>query len=266
MLATLGAMRWKHQTARDIDKLSVRAPSMTDHPVCYERSEISTLPSPVIRYFEFALGSESPLVESARVEWEGAFSLRPRRWSAFSATQYYRVWPPGFLWDARIRMTPLVPVLVRDAYIDHEGSLRAAIGGVIRVANEHGTPELATGELLRYLGEAVWYPTALLPSAGVSWSPIDHLSATATLRDGATTASMDAHFGPAGEISSISAMRPRRLNGSSVLTPWIARLAGYSARGGMQVPTSGCAEWMLPTGPLPYWRGRLVDVQYDFTA
>ena len=204
------------------------------------------------------------MVAGACIEWEGEFSMRPRRWSAFTATQHYRVHPPAFVWDARIRMSGVVPVLVRDVYADSEGSLRAAIGGIVKVADQHGTPDIARGELLRYLGEAVWFPTALLPATGVTWTAIDGGSATATLSDGATTVSIDAHFAESGEIESLSAMRPRDIGGRSALTPWVARLHGYSRRHGMMVPGSGEVEWELESGSLPYWRGRIVSAQYDF--
>jgi hypothetical protein len=260
----IGGARWKRQTARDVEKLAARSPSADVRSARYDRLMLVGLPTPVVRYFEFALTPGQPMIESARIEWVGEFSIRPRRWSAFAATQHYRVRPPGFVWDARIHMAPAVPVLVRDAYLEHEGSLRAAIGGVIDVANVHGTPEMAEGELLRYLGEAVWYPTALLPCAGVSWRPLDHCSATATLSDGATTVSMVAHFASTGEITGLTAMRPREVRGTTVLTPWVAHLSDYSARSGMQVPSAGDVEWTLSTGPLPYWRGRIVNVHYDF--
>jgi hypothetical protein len=232
----------------------------------YDRSMISSLPTPVARYFDFALMDGQRAIERACIKWSGEFSIRPRRWSAFTATQHYRVRPPGFIWDARISIAPIVPILVRDAYLDREGSLRASIGGVIDVANQSGTPQMASGELLRYLSEAVWYPTALLPCAGVRWSPIDDWSATATLGDGPTTVSIDAHFASSGEISSITAMRPREVRGSFVTTPWVAHLSGYSLRGGMQVPGGGDVEWTLPTGTLPYWRGRIVDIHYDLAS
>jgi hypothetical protein len=35
---------------------------------------------------------------------------------------------------------------------------------------------------MRYLAEAVWLPTALLPVNGVRWSPIDENRALATLQ------------------------------------------------------------------------------------
>jgi hypothetical protein len=161
-------------------------------------------------------------------------------------------------------MSGVLPVLVRDAYADHEGSLRAAIGGIVKVADQHGTADIARGELLRYLGEAVWFPTALLPGAGMSWTAIDDTSATANLSDGAITVSLDAHFADSGEIAWLSAMRPRDVRGTPVLTPWVARVRGYVRRHGMMVPTSGDVEWQLSTGPLPYWRGRVVSADYDF--
>ena len=260
-----GGARWRRQTAREIEKLTARASAADAHVAHYDRTMLKGLPTSVVRYFEFALTPGQPMVERARIDWEGEFSIRPRRWSPFAATQHYRVRPPGFVWDARIRVVPAVSVLVRDAYIDREGSLRAAIGGMIDLANEHGTPEMAAGELLRYLGEAVWYPTALLPCAGVRWRSLDDRSANATLSDGATTVSMNVDFAPSGEITHITAVRPRSENGTSVLTAWVARLADYSLRSGMQVPGAGEAEWTLSTGPLPYWRGRLVNVHYDFT-
>jgi uncharacterized protein DUF6920 len=260
----LGGARWKRQTAHVVAQLSPVLSSKLVRAPRYDRAALLGLPDPVIRYFDFALTPEQPVIAGACIEWEGEFSMRPRRWSAFTATQHYRVQPPGFVWDARIWMSSVLPVLVRDAYADHEGSLRAAIGGVVKVADQRGTVDIARGELLRYLGEAVWFPTALLPSAGVTWTSIDDDSACATLSDGTTTVSIDAHFARSGEIESLSAMRPRDMGRSSVLTPWVARLHGYTRRHGMMVPSSGEVEWELESGPLPYWRGRVVSAQYDF--
>jgi len=264
VLAILGGAKWKRQTARAIERLSLRVESSRARASRYDRAATSALPKPVRRYFDFALTQGQPMVASARIEWTGKFSMRPHRWSAFTATQHYHVQPPGFVWDARVWMTGILPVLVRDSYSDREGSLKAAIGGIVKVADASGTSDIAKGELLRYLGEAVWFPTALLPTAGVTWTALDDDSATATLSDGATTVSLDAHFGESGEIASISAMRPREVAGRYVSTPWVAHLHCYTRRHGMMVPTAGDVEWQPSSGPLPYWRGRVVSATYDF--
>jgi hypothetical protein len=263
-LVLFARTRWKRSTAREVSILSRDVLFAAERVARYDRSEIESLPAPVIRYFDLVLVQGQPMIARARIVWQGQFSLRASRWSSFSAVQHYRIRPPGFVWDARIRMASVVPVLVRDAYVDGEGSLHATIGGLVSVADHRGTPEMATGELLRYLSEAVWYPTALLPSAGVMWSAIDDSSATATVSDGATTVSMTAHFGPSGEITSLSAMRSREVGGAFVLTPWVAHVGGYAVHSDMRIPAVGDAEWTLPSGPLPYFRGTIVDVGYDF--
>ena len=64
--------------------------------------------------------------------------------------------------------------------------MHAALLGLVTLADIRGTSEVAQGELLRFLAEAAWYPTALLPSQGVRWEALDGISARATLTDGAT--------------------------------------------------------------------------------
>ncbi|WP_425532220.1 DUF6920 family protein [Aromatoleum anaerobium] len=46
------------------------------------------------------------------------------------------------------------------------GSGQAQLLSAVTVASDRDKPELNSGSLHRYLAEAVWYPTALLPSAG----------------------------------------------------------------------------------------------------
>jgi hypothetical protein len=88
-------------------------------------------------------------------------------------------------------MAPGLNAFVHDAYVAGEGVLHAEFLGLVPLADLRGTPELAKGELLRYLAEAMWYPTALLPSQGVRWTPIDDNAARATLTDQSTTVSLD---------------------------------------------------------------------------
>jgi hypothetical protein len=204
------------------------------------------------------------MIRGALIKWKGEFSMRPGRWSAFTATQSYTISPPGFVWNAIVRLAPFIPIRVRDAYENGEGSLSATILRFIRVAHERGTVQMAEGELQRYLAECVWLPSALLPASGVSWHAIDDDSATATMSDGMTTISMVAHFGSSGEIVRLSAIRPRAMNGAFVPTLWTVHVGDYARRDGMMVPTTGRVEWNPPSGPVPYFRATPTDIHYDF--
>jgi hypothetical protein len=153
---------------------------------------------------------------------------------------------------------------VCDAYLHGVGQLSGKALGIVPVVSLRGTPQLASGELARYLVEAAWFPTALLPGAGVSWAPIDTQRARATVADGATTVSNDFTFDAEGRITRVSTMRERTIEGGSVLTRWSGTLGDYRRVNGMMIPTSGEVAWEMPEGSFPYWRGRITAIDCEF--
>lgn len=225
---------------------------------------LTGLPAPVRRYFEFALTPGQPLVEAARLEHAGEFAASPGRWSPFNSTEQFTTQPPGFVWDARIRMWPLVTVRVRDSYSRGEGAMLVNLAGLIPLVARRGTPELASGALMRYLAEAAWLPTALLPASGVKWEALDERSSRATLVDSGVRVSLDFHFSAQGGITRVAGERFRDVNGRGVLTRWEGEFSDYRRVEGMMIPHAGEVAWMLPEGRMPYWRGRIVKAQYEF--
>jgi len=154
---------------------------------------------------------------------------------------------------------------VHDAYIAGEGVLHATLFGLVSLANLRGTPEIAQGELMRFLAEAAWYPTALLPSQGVQWIAIDDFSAKATLKDGETALTLLFRFDENGLIESVRAeARGRAVSGTTIPTPWEVRWNNYNLTDGMCIPTEGEVAWLLPEGAKPYFRGRITSLRYEF--
>jgi hypothetical protein len=93
---------------------------------------------------------------------------------------------------------------------------------------------------MRFLAEAAWYPTALLPSQGVQWEDVDDSSAEATLQDGETTATLLFRFREDGLIESVRAEgRGRTVGGTVVPTPWEGRWSHYALHDGMRIPLEG---------------------------
>lgn len=230
----------------------------------FTREQLAGLPDPVARYLDFALQPGQPLVREARFRQAGMFAPRPDAWRPFTAVERFTVHPLSFLWNARIRMAPLVSVHVRDSYVHGEGATVAKIAGLVPLAHLRGGPEMASGALLRYLAEAVWLPTALLPSEGVTWDAIDAGVARATFTDGATTVSLEFGFDARGAIVSARGMRYRAVGKTFVLTPWTGRYHDYARLSGMMIPMTSEVEWQLPDTTYPYWRGRTVRADYVF--
>jgi hypothetical protein len=262
-----GSWRWRRGTEELRARLTdARRPI---EPATYDPGELEALPAPVQAYFRNVLTPGQPMIAAARVTHEGTFNVAEsgERWTPFTSQQLVVTQRPGFDWDARVRMAPGVTAFVRDAYVAGEGILYGALFGLVPVVDLRGTPEVAQGELMRFFAEAGWYPTALLPSQGVRWEPIDAGSARASLTDGATTVTFDVYFDDEGMIARVrAAARYRTMAGAAVPMPWEGRVWGYEMRHGMRVPLHGEVAWLAPEGRQPYWRGRITSIEYEFAS
>jgi hypothetical protein len=263
--ASFGEWRWTRATEESRGRLLAHT-CANARP--YSEHELGQLPPPVARFFRRVLHDGQSIVRSARVDWEGEFNLgKPGRdrWRPFVATQLFVPGAPGFVWSARIQMMPLLPILVRDSLVDGRAAMQGAVLGLLPVVNVAGTDTLAAGALQRYLGEAVLFPTALLPRQGVSWTGVDDTRAQATVTAGTTTVSLEFRFDAEGHPTSVFA--PDRYyddgRGTTVPRPWEVTNRRFDAREGVIVPVDSVVEWQLPEGRFPYWRGRPVRITYE---
>jgi hypothetical protein len=124
---------------------------------------------------------------------------------------------------------------------------------------------MASASLVRYLAEAAWLPTALVPSEAVVWQAIDDARARVTLTDRGTSATVDVAFGERGEIERVSANRFRDVHGTPVLTTWAGRFMEYARIDGMMIPTAAEVAWIIAGEPVPVWRGRIVKAEYEMS-
>ncbi len=264
--AAYGARRWASGT-REL-RARIEAARMPMVPRAVDFRELEGLPAPVQRYLRLVLREGQPMVAGVRVRHRGSLDLGGAgpRWRPFTSDQRVLTRRPGFDWDARVRLLPGLTVRVHDAYVAGEGILHAELLGLIPLVGLRGTREVAEGELMRFLAEAAWYPTALLPSQGVAWEPVDRRSARATLADGAVAVTLLFGFDEAGLIEAVRAeARGRSVGRELVPTPWHGRVWNYGERAGMQVPLEAEVAWLLPGGAKPYWRGRIRDIRHELT-
>lgn len=258
---------WRRQSATRALVRRLEAARVAVHPARYDSQELAGLPLPVQRYFRAVLKDGQPLVSAVNLTQTGTFNTSEsgERWRSFSSAQRVVTKRPGFLWDAHVAVIPGIAVRVHDAYVAGQGVLHATLFGLVKLADMRGTGKVAQGELMRFIAEAAWYPTAFLPSQGVQWEAVDDASAKATLRDGDITVTLLFRFNRADLIESVRAeARGRSIKSSVVPTPWEGRWCNYELREGMRIPLEGEVAWLLAEGPRPYWRGRLTRVTYEF--
>ena len=260
-----GSWRWNEATRVLLAKLeTARVPHAVTR---YDVREIDGLPAPVQRYFRAALTDGQAMVAAVSINHAGTMNMSAttEQWKPFTSRQRVIASRPGFDWDARIMMFPGVPVRVHDAYIAGAGVLHGAVLGLVTMVKMAGAPEIARGELMRFFAEAVWYPTALLPSQGVRWDAVDDMSAYATLTDGTLTLKMLFRFHADGLIDNVRAeARDRVVDGKTISAPWQGRFRRYEMHAGMRVPQDGEVAWMLPEGETTYYRCSTTSSNYEF--
>jgi hypothetical protein len=270
-LAAWGSARW--EAATRALHLRLDAARQPIAPVRYDAArELEGLPPPVQRFFRAALADGQPIASGVQIEHRGTFNLAAEgadRWKPFTSSQRVTLRRPGFVWDGRVSALPGLAVHVHDAYVAGEGLLHPAVLGLVSLTELRGTtPEpggVAEGEFMRWLAEAAWYPTALLPSQGVRWSAVDEHSAQASASDGRVSATLLLRFDAASSlIESVRAeARGRTLGKQVILTPWEGRWSDYAERDGMRVPMAGEVAWLAPEGRRAYWRGRVTALRYE---
>ena len=258
----IGAHRQQRGLAAQIDRLERLASSEAHVSLTQRRNE---LPEPVARYLRWSLAQSNP-IRTIRLKQVGTLrtDVQSARWLPFEAE--HRVAPHGigFVWNARVKIVPLLHVRVRDAYIEGEGSGQVALLSALPVSRASGTPAMNSGSLHRFLAEAVWYPTALLPSEKLRWDAIDANRALATLTDHGISVSLQFRFAETGEVTGIyTPGRWGTFGGRYEQRPWEGHFRHYAERDGVLVPTEGDVGWYVDGTWHPVWMGRITEFDVE---
>ena len=230
-------------------------------------SRLEGLPRPVQQYFRMALKDGQQYIHMAKIEQEGELTTAPEaeKFLPFAATQHVNAMDPGFTWNAKISMSPILHIRVVDSYIDGKAFGKVILQSAFTVDSQKDTDRLNSGALYRYLAEGAWYPTALLPENGVTWTAIDENRALATLSDSGITVSVECTFNDAGELVKIyTTERYGHFDGEYRQYPWEGHFSNYVEKDGMMIPSKGQVGWHLPEGFWLFWKGDIQQVTYRY--
>ena len=142
--------------------------------------DLEGLPEPVQRYLKYTQIVGKEKIKTVRLEQGGYFRMKEdQKWMPIKAEQYFNVDSVEFIWIAKVKVAPLVSIHAKDEFIDGKGNLVVKALGLIKVADASGY-EVDHGEIMRFLAECVWFPSAFL-NDNIRWEAIDNSSAKATI-------------------------------------------------------------------------------------
>lgn len=259
----LGVYRFKKRVKQELAEMVRLGQATPEKTFRYE--DAAHLPEPVQRYLKYAIPEGQPYIQFARLKQDGIFRTeRGEDWMPLLAEQFYTADPPAFIWHANALPVPLMWIEARDKYMQGQGHMLVKLFSVWSVV-DIGDREMAISNLLRFLAEAVWYPTVL---AQVEWTDQGPNSAKATLRDNGLAVSATFYFDETGEITHcITEERYRTVEeGYSHQDRWIGYYRAYREINNVKVPTEVEVAWDTAAGGFSYAQIALTEVEYNNPA
>lgn len=266
LAAALWAARWYQARAlasavADLQARALRQPVQSKFPRSLEE-----LPPPVRRYLNHVLPPDR-ILKFIRYEQAGFIRANPMsdRWMQFTASQVISPETTEFLWTAHASIAPLLRVEVADSLLGGIGGGRVLLLSAIPIASAAGNMEMNSGALHRFLAEAVWYPSALLPSPHLTWAPVDDHTAIATLADEVTAVSLEFRFNSQDEVTGIyTPGRWGTFDGGYRKVAWEGKFRRYFRQQGLLIPGEGEVGWHLNGEWRSVWQGTVMSASMEF--
>lgn len=221
----------------------------------FHKSQIDSLPEAVQRYFNHILKEGQPFISYARIKHEGQFKADLKKgWMNIKGEQYATTERPGFIWKGTTAM-----FIAQDMYIADKGRLIVSLFSLINVVNAKGE-QYNQGELLRWLGESILYPTNFLPSDKLNWFPIDETTAKLTFDYNGLSLFFNITFNNIGEITE---METKRYLDLTNFETWVIKVSDYKELNKVIIPTRFEVLWRLEKGDFSYAKFDITEIDYD---
>lgn len=165
-----GEKKFKLRTTETLNEL--RTAVSGTGKTAYDAKDFEALPPPVKNYLKRAMPEQGLFINRIHLRQKGEIRVHDEAsWNKFSADQYVSMNPAQFLWAATSEYWPMTPLGIITSYISGKGKTAAWLWGWV-TAYENSGLQMKAYLMLRWLGEAVWYPTALLPGEEIKWEPL----------------------------------------------------------------------------------------------
>ena len=253
LVLIIGKLYYSYNFKKEVKSLFSNSKSISYKIFSYKQLE--GLPDPVQRYFKHVLKDKQPYISYVRLRHNGQFKTGlDKNWADINGEQYFSIATPGFIWKAQMGI-----ISARDMYLLDKGRLVVTLLNLFKLADKHGE-SFNQGELLRWLGESVWFPTNLLPSDNIKWLPIDDRSAKLMFDYKGLSLIYIVRFNEKNEIIQLET---ERFYDEKNLKNWIGNCSNYKEINNVKVPSVIKATWRLKLDDHNYAIFNLQEIEYD---
>lgn len=229
------------------------------------KEDVNHLPELVQKWLQNSgvIGKEK--IVSVRLQQKGEMKTKPEsKWMPFTATQYFNVQNPAFVWSTEVDFVSMVNMVGRDKFMRGEGEMLIKLANVIPVVNEGNNDKINQGAMVRYMAEMVWFPSAAL-SDYIKWEPIDANAAKATFILNRKMVSGIYTFSDEGNFKSFEADRYYGGKKDSKLEKWKIIASDYKEFNGIRIPNKCSVTWKLKEGDFNWLNLEITAWEYNTT-
>ncbi|MFZ4056630.1 MAG: DUF6544 family protein [Ferruginibacter sp.] len=253
LIILLGKINLHFQFRKRIKSLFVQSNNISNQK--FHGSQLNEFPEPMRRYLKLVLTEGQPYISYVRILHEGLFKTGlHKNWINIKGEQYATTEKPGFIWKGTTAF-----FIAQDSYIGETGQLKVSLLSLFNIVNAKGT-QYNEGELLRWLGESVLYPTNFLSSKNVLFFPLDNNSVKLTFNYIGMDLNFIIRFNDIGEIIE---METERFMDEFKKETWVIKLAQYKKINQILVPTFFEVIWRLSAGDFSYAKFNINQIEYN---
>jgi hypothetical protein len=249
----IGKVNLLYQFNKEVNELFSLSKNITDQT--FHIYQTRNLPAPVQRYFNHILKDGQPYISYARIKHDGQFKTGiDKGWINIKGEQYATTEKPGFIWKGTTSM-----FVARDMYIAGKGRLIVSLFSMFNVVDAKGE-QYNQGELLRWLGESLLYPTNLLPNERLQWFSIDANTAKLNYNYSGLSLFFRITF---NEIGEITGMETERYMDEKNIATWVIKATNYKELNNVLIPTAFDVLWRLDKADFSYAKFNITAVEYN---
>ena len=253
LILILGRINLSIKFSKQVKELFAQSGNISDKT--FHQQQLYNLPEPVQRYFKHVLKAGQPYISYARITHNGQFKTGlDKGWISIKGEQYATTEKPGFIWKGTTSM-----FTARDMFIADKGRLIVSLLSIFNVVDGKGE-SYNQGELLRWLGESVLYPTNLLGSERLEWFAIDHKTAKLSFNYHGLSLFFIITFNEIGEITQ---METKRYMEENKFETWIIIMTNYMEMNDVLVPLTFEVLWRLEKGDFSYAKFHVTEIEYN---
>jgi len=228
-------------------------------------SELDTLPSLLSNYFNTVLIDSSvkpnfiTLGQTAYIKTD-----EDSDWKVMNASECFTATKPNFIWNSSLRNNEFFWVQSVDSYINGDGNMLIKLNSSITISDAWNI-EMNKSGLFRYLSEAVFFPTSLLPNKDLQWNILDTNTAEIKFSDKGNSVVAKVFFSENGTIKKMETYDKFRSTFSgfakTLYTIYYSKYKWLTKN--YYTPTHFEVEWDLPEGKFKYGKFDITNINYE---